>query len=123
MDKNTHRITLQHIARQAMIARGLEPDFPVAELNDLTKITLPAVYKDGIAKDMRNLLWCSVDNASSLDLDQLSYAEQLPGNKVRLLVAVADVDALVTAQSSINKHASLNTASVYTIAQIFPMLP
>jgi exoribonuclease-2 len=123
MDKNTHRITLQHIARKAMIARGLEPDFPIAELDELTKITMPAIYKAGIAKDMRSLLWCSVDNASSLDLDQLSYAEQLPGSKVRLLVAVADVDALVTTQSSINKHASLNTASVYTVAQIFPMLP
>jgi len=123
MDKNANRITLQHIARKAMIARGLEPDFPVAELDELTKITSPAIYKTGMAKDMRNLLWCSVDNASSLDLDQLSYAEQLPGNKVRLLVAVADVDALVTVQSGINLHAGKNTASVYTVAQIFPMLP
>ena len=123
MDKNTHRITLQHIARRAMISRGLEPDFPAAELNELTEITLPAVYKASIAKEMRNLLWCSIDNASSLDLDQLTYAEQLQGNKARVLVAIADVDALVTAKSNINSHASLNTASVYTAAQLFPMLP
>ena len=123
MDKNTHRITLQHIARRAMISRGLEPDFPDAEINELTEITSPAVYKASIAKEMRNLLWCSIDNASSLDLDQLTYAEQLQGNKVRVLVAIADVDALVTAKSNINSHASLNTASVYTAAQLFPMLP
>ena len=123
MDKKANRITLQHIAQKAMIARGLEPDFSAAELSELTKITMPAVYKDGITKDMRNLLWCSIDNASSLDLDQLTYAEKLPGNKVRLLVAVADVDALVNAQSGINTHAGLNTASIYTVAQIFPMLP
>jgi len=123
MDKNTHRITLQHIARRAMISRGLEPDFPLAELDELAKITLPAVYKSSMTKEMRNLLWCSIDNVSSLDLDQLTYAEQLPGNKVRVLVAVADVDALVTAKSNINSHASINTASVYTAAQLFPMLP
>ena len=123
MNTNTHRIILQHIARRAMISRGLEPDFPVAELEELAKITLPAVYKSSMTKEMRNLLWCSIDNVSSLDLDQLTYAEQLPGNKVRVLVAVADVDALVTAKSNINGHASINTASVYTAAQLFPMLP
>jgi exoribonuclease-2 len=120
---NTHRNILQDIARKAMIARGLEPDFSAAELNELTKITLPAIYRSEISKDLRNLLWCSIDNACSLDLDQLSYAEPLPGKKTRLLVAVADVDALVTAESGINNHACINTASVYTIAQVFPMLP
>ena len=123
MDNNNHRITLQNIARRAMITRGLEPDFLVAELNEVESLTLPDVHKDGSVKDMRSLLWCSIDNASTLDLDQLSYAEQLAGSKVRLLVAIADVDALVTAQSIINKHASINTVSVYTIAQLFPMLP
>jgi exoribonuclease-2 len=76
-----------------------------------------------VAKDMRGLLWCSVDNDDSLDLDQLSYAEQLPGNKVRLFVAIADVDALVIKQSSIDDHASQNTATIYTVAEMFPMLP
>ena len=122
-DKNDNRLTLQQIARRAMFSRGLLPDFPTMELAELNEITAPANYKLAQAKDMRRLLWCSVDNADSLDLDQLSFAEQLPGNKVRLLVAIADVDALVTEQSSINYHASQNTSSIYTIAQIFPMLP
>lgn len=123
MDIHDHRIALQHIARRAMIERGLVPDFPAAVLAELKGISFPAVYKPSEAKDLRDLLWCSVDNAESLDLDQLSYAEQLADNKVRLLVAIADVDALVNAWSSIDKHASLNTASVYTVAQVFPMLP
>jgi len=72
---------------------------------------------------MGDKIWCSVDNADSLDLDQLSYAEQLPENKVRLFIAIADVDALVVAQSNIDNHAGKNTTSVYTVAQIFPMLP
>jgi len=123
MDRNANRITLQQIARKAMISRGLAPDFPDAVFAELKKITSPATCRTGEAKDMRDLLWCSVDNNDSLDLDQLSYAEQLPGNKVRLLVAIADVDALVRAQSNIDNYASQNTATIYTVAEMFPMLP
>lgn len=123
MDKNANRIALQQIARRAMISRGLEPDFPAEAIAELREITSPATYNPKQAKDLRRLLWCSVDNEDSLDLDQLSYAQQLPNNKVRLLVAIADVDALVTRQSNINDHARQNTASIYTVAQLFPMLP
>ena len=123
MDKIDNRIVLQNIARGSMIERGLEPDFSTAVLVELKEIDFPASYKPAIAKDLRDKLWCSVDNADSLDLDQLSYAEQLPGNQVRLCIAIADVDALVASQSNIDIHASLNTTSIYTIAEIFPMLP
>jgi len=72
MSKNADRIILQDIARNAMISRGLEPDFPDTEIAELNKILLPATCKPEIAKDMRDLLWSSVDNADSLDLDQLA---------------------------------------------------
>jgi exoribonuclease-2 len=123
MDKNANRIILQNIARKAMIARGLEPDFPSAVVAELSKITSPAVYKPSMAKDLRDKLWCSIDNNDSLDLDQLSYAEQLADNKVRVFVAIADVDSLVSSKSGIDNHAGKNTTSVYTVARIFPMLP
>ena len=123
MNKNDNRITLQQIARRAMISRELVPDFPVVELAELKEITSAATYQSVQAKDLRHLLWCSVDNDDSLDLDQLTYAEQLPGNKVRVLVAIADVSALVNSHSNIDHHASLNTTSIYTIAELFPMLP
>jgi len=123
MNQNDNRITLQQIARSAMISRGLVPDFPAALLAELKNITSPATYQLEMAKDMRDLLWCSVDNNDSLDLDQLSYAEQMPDNKVRLLVAIADVDALVVKESNIDYHASQNTATIYTVAEMFPMLP
>jgi exoribonuclease-2 len=123
MNQNANRITLQQIARRAMISKGLAPDFPDSVIAELSEITSPAAYKPEMAKDMRRLLWCSVDNDDSLDLDQLSYAEQLPDNKVRLLVAIADVDALITPQSNIDDHARQNTTSIYTVAQLFPMLP
>jgi len=123
MDKNANRITLQNIARSAMIARGLEPDFPSAVVAELAKITSPVINKPSLSKDLRDKLWCSIDNNDSLDLDQLSCAEQLADKKVRVFVAIADVDALVSFGSGIDNHAGKNTSSVYTVAQIFPMLP
>ena len=123
MNRNDNRITLQRIARRAMISRGLAPDFPTDLLTELEGIVKPSTYKSGMTKDLRRLLWCSVDNADSQDLDQLSYAEQLPDNKVKLLIAIADVGALVTQKSRIDNHASQNTTSVYTVAQTFSMLP
>ena len=74
-------------------------------------------------RDLRELLWCSIDNDDSLDLDQLTVAEAMPGGNVKILVAVADVDALVKDGSAIDDHARHNTTSVYTAAEIFPMLP
>lgn len=123
MEKNAHRITLQQIARNAMISRGLVPDFPAAVFADLKKITGPAANGSPLCKDLRDLLWCSVDNDDSLDLDQLSFAEELPDRRVKLYVAIADVDALVAKQSNIDNYASQNTATIYTVAELFPMLP
>jgi exoribonuclease-2 len=73
--------------------------------------------------DLRNLLWVSIDNDDSRDLDQLTVAESLADGRVRILVAVSDVDALVHKGSALDGHASCNTTSVYTPAAIFPMLP
>ncbi len=74
-------------------------------------------------KDLRHLLWASIDNDDSLDLDQLTVAEALPDMKVKVFVAVADVDALVKKGSAIDEHARQNTTSVYTAGRVFPMLP
>jgi exoribonuclease-2 len=74
-------------------------------------------------RDLRALLWCSIDNDDSRDLDQLSVAAGTPDGATRILVAIADVDALVAAGSPVDAHARHNTTSVYTAAQIFPMLP
>jgi len=105
-----------------MVERGLEPDFPQAALKELTAITAPAGGGEGI-RDLRELLWASIDNDDSRDLDQLTVAEALDGGRVRILVAVADVDALVQKGSALDGHAACNTTSIYTPGAMFPMLP
>jgi exoribonuclease-2 len=117
------RQDLQRIARQAMRDRGFEPDFDAAVLAELGTVSGPATSTEPTIRDLRQLLWASIDNDDSLDLDQLSVAERVGDGLVKVFVAVADVAALVTPTSAINAHAQHNTTSVYTPAQVFPMLP
>ena len=124
-----HWEILERLAQKAMLDRGLLPDFSTAVLAELDRIQAPARVKTDSAeggqpiRDLTGLLWSSIDNDDSRDLDQLAVAELLPGDKVKILVAVADVDALVKDGSAIDKHARHNTTSVYTAAKIFSMLP
>jgi VacB/RNase II family 3'-5' exoribonuclease len=114
---------LEGVARQAMIDRGLLPDFSPAALAQLAAITHPAMASGAAIRDQRELLWVSIDNDDSRDLDQLSVAEPLPGDAYKILVAIADVDSTVALGSALDDHARANTTSVYTAAKIFPMLP
>jgi VacB/RNase II family 3'-5' exoribonuclease len=114
---------LKGIAHQAMLDNGLEPDLPPAAAEQLRTIKQAAMERGADIRDLRERLWCSIDNDDSRDLDQLSVAEPAADGNVKILVAVADVDATVPARCALDAHASANTNSVYTPAQIFPMLP
>jgi exoribonuclease II len=114
---------LRAIAHKAMLDRGLEPDFPPDAIQQVNGIQGPARETDRSIRDLRNQLWCSIDNDTSKDLDQLTVAEKLAAGGVKVLVAIADVDAIVQPASAIDRHARTNTTSVYTAAEIFPMLP
>ena len=118
-----NRADLAVIAKQAMTDRGLEPEFPPAVDQQLATIMGPAHETGSDIRDLTSLLWCSIDNDDSRDLDQLSVSEDLPDGATKLLVAIADVDALVRKGTPIDGHARANTTSVYTAARIFPMLP
>ena len=117
------RADLVRIATEAMLERGLEPEFSPAVLLQVDAITGPGRDDDRRARDLTALPWCSIDNDDSLDLDQLTACEPLADGGVKLLVAVADVDALVKRGTPIDQHAWTNTTSVYTSAKVFPMLP
>ena len=114
---------LERIARRVMTERGFLVDFSEAVLNEVEKIAQVDWGAKSSWKDLRHLLWASIDNDDSLDLDQLTVAETLPDKTVKIFVAVADVDALVKRNSAIDEHARQNTTSVYTAGKIFPMLP
>ncbi len=119
-----HKSILKEIAHRVMRERGLLPEFSSEALAALARIQSPASSMDHLpVHDLRDLLWASIDNDDSLDLDQLTVAEALPKGWTKILVAVADVDALVGKGSPIDIHARHNTTSVYTAAEIFPMLP
>jgi len=106
-----------------MVDRGLRPDFTDEEMEETRGLTAEVGPLDAGARDLRGLLWASIDNDDSRDLDQLSVAEALPGGATRLLVAIADVDSKVPQGSALDQHAMTNTTSVYTDARVFPMLP
>jgi VacB/RNase II family 3'-5' exoribonuclease len=118
-------INLQAIARQVMQAHGFAPDFPPEALQQLAQIGAhpPQLAPSDKVRDLRELLWSSIDNDTSKDLDQIEVAERLPNGDVKVMIGIADVDAFVAKDSSIDQHAERETTSVYTGVTIFPMLP
>jgi VacB/RNase II family 3'-5' exoribonuclease len=115
--------SLRSVAHDAMVRGGLLPDFSAAVQRETDNIHAAATASAPLARDLRGLVWFSIDNDDSRDLDQLTAAETRPGGETRVLVAIADVDAIVKKGSAIDAHASNNTTSVYTAAGTFPMLP
>jgi exoribonuclease-2 len=122
-DDRQHRSILKTIAHRVMIERGFFPDFSPGAIAELDGIHGPATRTEESTRDLRNLLWCSIDNDDSRDLDQLTVAQAMPNGAAKVLVAIADVDAVVKKQSVLDEHAKQNTTSVYTVAETFPMLP
>ncbi len=120
----TEQLNLDILAREALLEKGFDPDFPDDALEELSKIHHPIPFESNShATDLRQLLWCSIDNPDSRDLDQLTYAEVQKNGSYKLYVSIADVDALVKQNSALDKHAAVNTTSIYTPSKIFPMLP
>src|SRR5690242_1162845 len=101
----SNRDHLRAIAVRAMRAHGLEPEFPSDALADVAGLQAAPQSGDLPLRDLRALLWCSIDNDDSRDLDQLSVAEALPGGGVKVRVAIADVDATVHKGSAVDRHA------------------
>jgi VacB/RNase II family 3'-5' exoribonuclease len=125
MTSDTSQPDLYAIARRAMVDAGLTTNFEPKALREEQTLTETGseIKGGGPVRDMREILWSSIDNNESRDLDQVEYVERLPDGRIRLLIGIADVDAFVPKGSAIDRHAFVNTVSVYTPAVIFPMLP
>jgi VacB/RNase II family 3'-5' exoribonuclease len=118
-------LDLQTIAKEIMINRGFEPDFPPQVAGQLAQIKShpPAITPGKDVRDLRSLLWSSIDNDTSRDLDQIEFADFQPDGNVKIMIGVADVDAFVPKDSPIDQHAARETTTVYTGVRTFPMLP
>jgi exoribonuclease-2 len=144
---NAHppHLDLQALSKQVMMAHGFDPDFPAAVQQQLADIKAhPPLAADSAGsaaagsspagsefpvgsevhiKDLRGMLWSSIDNDTSRDLDQIEVAEKLPNGDVKVMVGIADVDAFVAKATPIDAHAARETTTVYTGVRMFPMLP
>ena len=120
---NNH-VDLQAMAKQIMMEHGFEPDFPDAAKQQMARIpTNPPLTASNGIRDLRGLLWSSIDNDTSRDLDQIEVVEKLANGDVKVMVGIADVDAFVPKSSPIDDHAAKETTTVYTGVCNFPMLP
>jgi VacB/RNase II family 3'-5' exoribonuclease len=123
---NSHpfHFNLVAAAHASMLEHGFQPDFPAAAAAELASIqTHPELSAVAGVRDLRDLLWSSIDNDTSRDLDQIEWAEQLPDGGIRVLIGVADVDIRVVRGTVLDGHARSETTSVYTGVKVFPMLP
>jgi exoribonuclease-2 len=118
-------VDLQAAAREVMRLHGFQPDFPAAVQQQLADLRAhpPALAAGGDVLDLRNLLWSSIDNDTSRDLDQIEVAERLPDGSVKVQVGIADLDVFVSKQSAIDQHAARESTTVYAGIRNFPMLP
>lgn len=125
MNQSSFEVDLRTLAEQVVRARGFDPQFPPAVQQQVAQIEAhpPVVAPDGKVRDLRSLLWSSIDNDDSKDLDQIEYAEDLTNGRTRLLVGIADVEVFAARNSPIDAHAARETTTVYTGVRVFPMLP
>lgn len=114
---------LEAAARQSMMEHGFEPDYPPEVKQEVSALQAHPPQTPAGVVDLRHLLWSSIDNDTSRDLDQIEYADTLPDGSSRVLIGIADVDAFVPKGSAIDKHAAIETVTVYTGVKNFSMLP
>jgi VacB/RNase II family 3'-5' exoribonuclease len=116
---------LPMLARNAMLEAGFLPEFPQAVLQELPAIrqTSDRLRANPPTHDLRGSLWSSIDNPTSRDLDQIEFAERFPNGDIRILLGIADVDALVARGSAADLHAAQNGMSIYLGVVTFPLFP
>nr|WP_319376485.1 RNB domain-containing ribonuclease [uncultured Methanoregula sp.] len=121
---NRHRtVDLRAIAWSAMEKYGFKPAFPPQVIREVEAIEEFAPADEGEALDLRSLLWSSIDNSDSQDLDQIEYCEENRDGSIQVWVAIADVDAYVPKNSKADQYAAHNGTSVYLDVQTFPLFP
>ena len=116
---------LRERAREIAHENGFASDYPADVRAEVARIEgeNDRIGREADIRDLRALLWSSIDNRESRDLDQVEVCERVGNDAVRLRLGVADVDYLVPKGSAIDTRAAANTTSLYTGVETFPMLP
>lgn len=122
-DSDVRAFDLRAAERQSMIEHGFEPDFSPEIESELAALVAHPPTPGAAVEDLRHLLWSSIDNDTSRDLDQIEYAEQNSSGDVRILIGIADVDMYVPKGSAIDRRAAVETTTVYSGITVYPMLP
>jgi exoribonuclease-2 len=116
-------LDLKAISLKAMEQYGFEAVFSKNLMAEVNSLQDQAGKSKPDTQDLRGLLWSSIDNSDSEDLDQIEYCESGQGGEILVKVAIADVDIYVPSGSYADAHAHKNTTSVYTGIETYPMLP
>ena len=119
---SSHSFDLAAAAATATVQAGFSTDFSPDVADQVAAIRAAAGKGTSGAQDMRPLLWSSIDNDTSRDLDQAEEADETAGGTL-VRVAIANVAGSVARGSPIDQHAAAQTVTIYTPARIFPMLP
>ena len=124
-DASPSHLDLQATAKQVMLQHGFDPEFPPQVQQQLAALKEhpPQIAAGGDVRDLRNLLWSSIDNDTSRDLDQIEFADHSANGDVKVMVGIADVDVFVPKATPIDQHAARETTTVYAGVRNFPMLP
>jgi VacB/RNase II family 3'-5' exoribonuclease len=124
-DANPSHLDLQATAKEIMMRYGFDPDFPPQVPQQLAELKAhpPQIAANGDIRDLRNLLWSSIDNDTSRDLDQIEVADRVSNGDAKIMIGISDVDAFVPKSSPIDQHAAKETTTVYAGVRNFPMLP
>lgn len=114
---------LAPITREAMESRGLTMGYSAEAMAEVKAIGGPAPITGQGVRDLRHLKWASIDNATTRDIDQLAFAEDLGNGRKRLLVAIADVAEVMGKDGALDQQAQKNTSTVYAPGNVQPMIP
>ena len=115
-------LDLRALARRVMVEAGFKPDIPPGIATEVQALdeSRPKDAADSTIRDLPSLIWSSIDNPESRDLDQVEYAQRQPNGDIQVMIGIADVDAFVPAGSAMDQHAAENATSVYTGVETFP---
>lgn len=122
--KRDRKVDLEAVAWDTLDKYGFRPRYPKSVLKEVESIeNHPAAENIAGIADLRKLMWSSIDNYDSMDLDQIEYCEEGRNGEIHVMIAIADVDIYVPKNSETDRHAAFNGTSVYTGVKTFPMLP